>query len=285
MKKFVAFMLALLMIAAMLAACSGKDDKAADATEPATEAATQPASEEATDAADGDLAYILNKGTLVVGITDFAPMDFKDDDGEWIGFDADMAKLFGEYLGVDIEFTEIKWDSKELELEGKTIDCVWNGMTLTDSVKAAMSTSVPYCRNEQVVVVKSDIADQYTTVEACKELKFAVEKGSAGKDQAEENGFEYIEVKDQSTALMEVDSATSQAAVIDSSMAAAMVGAGTGYEDLQVVLTLNSEEYGVGFRKDSDVTEKFNAFLAQAIADGTAEEIASLYGIEGMLIK
>ena len=103
---------------------------------------------------DGDVAYILDKGTLIVGITDFAPMDYKDDNGNWIGFDADMAKLVAEKLGVEIEFIEINWDNKVFELDGKAIDVVWNGMTLTDAMLEAMECSTPYCNNAQVVVTK-----------------------------------------------------------------------------------------------------------------------------------
>ena len=114
--------------------------------------------------AASDLAYVKEKGVLVVGITDFAPMDYKNEAGEWIGFDADMAKGFGEKLGVEVEFVEIDWDNKILELDGKTIDCVWNGMTLTDEVKAAMDCSNAYCNNAQVVIVPADKAADYQTV-------------------------------------------------------------------------------------------------------------------------
>jgi len=113
----------------------------------------QPAVEEPEIAADGDVAYIQEKGTLVVGITDFAPMDYKNDAGEWIGFDADMAKIVAEKLGVAIEFIEIDWDNKIMELDSKNIDVVWNGMTLTDEVMNAMNCTNPYCNNAQVVVL------------------------------------------------------------------------------------------------------------------------------------
>ena len=103
-------------------------------------------------AADSDLEYVKDKGTLVVGITDFEPMDYKDDNGEWVGFDADMAKAFAESIGVEAEFVEIYWDNKELELDGKSIDCVWNGMTLTNEVTSAMECTNAYCNNAQVVV-------------------------------------------------------------------------------------------------------------------------------------
>ena len=131
--------------------------------------------------AASDAEYVKNNGKLVVGITDFAPMDYKDDAGNWIGFDADMAAAFADSLGVEVEFVEIDWDNKVLELDGKTIDCVWNGMTLTDEVKSAMDCSNAYCNNAQVVVVKSEVADQYQTVESVKDLTFAVEAGSAGE--------------------------------------------------------------------------------------------------------
>ena len=114
----------------------------------------QPAASGSTPAADGDVAYIQGKGTLVVGITDFAPMDYKDANGEWIGFDADMAKIVAEKLGVEIQFIEIDWDNKVFELDGKAIDVVWNGMTLTDAMLEAMECTNAYCNNAQVVVTK-----------------------------------------------------------------------------------------------------------------------------------
>ena len=131
--------------------------------------------------AKSDKQYVIDKGVLVVGITDFAPMDYKDADGNWIGFDADIAKAFAAELGVKVEFVEIDWDNKILELNGKAVDCIWNGMTLTDAVKAAMECSNPYMNNAQVVVVPAAKADQYQTVESLKDLAFAVEAGSAGE--------------------------------------------------------------------------------------------------------
>ncbi len=223
------------------------------------------------------------KDTLVVGITDFAPMDYKED-GEWVGFDADMAKAFAEELGKEVEFVEIEWDNKALELESGTIDCVWNGMTLTDEVKAAMDTSNAYCNNAQVVVVNKKVADKYQDAEACKKLKFAVEAGSAGEAQAKEYGFTATPVKDQATALMEVAAGTSDAAIIDSLMAGAMIGDGTSYADLTYTIKLNSEEYGVGFAKDSELTEKLNDFFKKSYEDGTMLKIAKKYGVQEALI-
>ena len=84
-----------------------------------------------SDSKSSDMAYVKDKGKLIVGMTDFAPMDYRDENGAWIGFDADMAKEFAEHLGVDIEFVEITWGNKAVELETKAIDVVWNGITIT----------------------------------------------------------------------------------------------------------------------------------------------------------
>ena len=234
---------------------------------------------------ESDLDYVKENGKLVVGITDFEPMDYKDEDGEWIGFDAELAKAFGEKLGVDVEFVEIDWDNKVLELDGKTVDCIWNGMTLTDEVTSAMDCSNAYCNNAQVVIVKADVADDYQDEESLKDLSFAVEAGSAGEAQVSERGFEYTPVKAQSDALMEVAAGTSDAAVIDALMAGAMVGEGTGYEDLTYTIGLNSEEYGVGFRKGSDIVEELNTFFKESYEDGSMMEIADKYGVQASVIE
>jgi polar amino acid transport system substrate-binding protein len=282
-------LLALLMAAAMtlsMAACGSEAQSSAASSTPAeeeTSAAVEAASAEETTS-DSDLAYVQSKGTLVVGITDFEPMDYKDENGEWIGFDADMAKAFAESLGVSVEFVEIDWDNKIMELDGKTIDCVWNGMTLTDEVTSSMECSNAYCNNAQVVIVPKDVADQYQDVDSVKSLNFAVEAGSAGKDQVEALGASYTEVKAQADALMEVAAGTSDAAVIDSLMAAAMVGEGTSYADLTYTVGLNSEEYGVGFRKGSDLASALNDFFASSYADRTMEKIAETYGVQAALI-
>ena len=234
--------------------------------------------------AETDMEYVKAKGVLVVGITDFKPMDYKNEKGEWIGFDADLAKAFAESLGVKVEFQEIEWNNKILELDGKNIDCVWNGMTLTEEVKAAMDCSAPYCNNAQIVVVPVVKADEYSNIDAVKSLNFAVEHGSAGNEQATAYGFKTTEVQDQATALMEVASGTADAAIIDSLMAAAMVGKGTGYEALTYTVALNSEEYGVGFRKGSDLVYALNSFFEAGYADGSIMKIAETYGIQAALI-
>lgn len=281
------------MTAAMVTGCGSSagtsastdaaaEDTAADAE--ATEDTAEAAEDTAADA-KSDLAYVKEKGTLVVGITEFEPMDYKDENGEWIGFDADMAKAFAESLGVTAEFQVIDWDNKILELEGKTIDCVWNGMTLTDEVTSAMECTNAYLNNAQVVVVPADVADQYQDEESLKDLSFAVEAGSAGEAEVSALGLNYTPVSSQADALMEVASKSSDAAVIDSLMAGAMIGEGTGYADLTYTIGLNSEEYGVGFRKGSDLAAALNDYFTTSLEDGSMEKVAETYGVQAALIK
>ena len=261
MKKVLCLVMAMLMLTVGLTACGKTDD------------------------AKTDMEYVKEKGTLIVGITDFAPMDYKDEDGNWIGFDADLTKAFAAKLGVEVKFQIIEWNNKAFELEGKAIDVVWNGMTLTDEVKAAMDCSVPYCNNQQIVIVKKDVADQYQTKESVKNLKFAVEEGSAGQKQVEALGAQFTPVGDQATALAEVKAGTADAAVIDSLMAGAMVGEGTGFADLMYTVGLNDEQYGVGFRKGSDLVAELNQFFKDYYASGEMMKLAQKYGVQAAVIE
>ena len=269
MKKVLCAAMALVMMLA-LAACGGGASSAAGSAA----------------ASDGgsDLAYVKEKGKLIVGITDFEPMDYKDKGGKWIGFDADMAAAFAKSLGVDVEFIEIDWDNKIMELDSKSIDCVWNGMTLTDEVKKSMETSDAYCENAQVVVVPSDKADQYKDADSLKDLSFAVESGSAGEAEVTKLGIEPTAVSTQADAVMEVASGSSDACVIDLLMAGAMVGEGTNYKDLTHTVKLNSEEYGVGFRKGSDLAAALNDFFKKSAKDGSMEKTAKTYGVQDALL-
>ena len=250
------------------------------------------------DAAEtSDMDYVKEKGTLVVGITNFEPMDYKDSSGEWVGFDADLAREFAESLGVEVEFVEIDWENKILELDGKTIDCVWNGMTLIPEVTSAMDCTDAYLENAQVVVVPSDVADQYQDEDSLADLSFAAEAGSAGEEELEARELNVTPVTAQADALMEVAAGTSDAAVIDLLMAAAMIGEGTSYSDLTYTVHLNSEEYGVGFRKGSDLKAELNDFFAKAYEDGSIRELAEnrtyekavtfaeKYGVQAALIE
>ena len=230
---------------------------------------------------DSDLENIKSKGKLVVGITDYAPMDYKDENGQWTGFDAEFAQLFAEELGVECEFYVISdWGKKFLELDTNQIDAVWNGMTITEEAQLNSSVSDPYVINAQVVVMKADAVGNYPDGESMKDLVFAVENGSAGQEAAVSIGAENIvAVQDQGAALMEVAAGTSDACVIDITMANAMTGEGTSYADLTYSVSLTSEEYGVAFRKNSDVTDAFNQFMDKLIESGKLQELAAKYNL------
>ena len=256
MKKTIALMLVLVLALSLFTACGGK-------------------------ASASDLKAIQDKGKIVVGITDYAPMDYKDENGEWTGFDAEFARLFAEELGVDCEFFVISdWGKKFLELETKQIDAVWNGMTITEEAQLNASVSDPYVINAQVLVMKADVVANYPDAASIVDLAVAVENGSAGQSAAEEAGVKnIIPVQDQGAALMEVAAGTSDACVIDITMANAMTGEGTSYADLTYGISLTSEEYGVAFRKESDVTAKFNEFMDKLAADGTLQALADKYSL------
>ena len=263
-KKILAMVLSLAMCCSMTACGSAnKDTATSDGASSDKKAASK-------NDNGSDLAYIQDKGTLIVGIT---------------GFEADMANAFAMSVGVMAELVEIDWDNKVLELDAKSIDCVWNGMTLTDEVTSSMACTNAYCNNAQVAIVKAADKDKYSTVESMKDLNFAVEAGSAGEKELSKLGYNYTSVKAQADALMEVSAGTSDAAVIDSLMAAAMVGEGTGYEKLTYTASFNSEEYGVGFRKGSDMADKLNDFFAESYKDGSMKKTAEKYGVQAALIE
>ena len=271
-KKILALITAMTMVTCM-SACAGSDTSGNDNT-------GNVSSEDIVS----DVEYIKDKGTLIVGITDFAPMDYKDDNGNWIGFDADMATKVAQSLGVEVQFVEIDWDNKILELENKSIDVVWNGMTLTSEVTNAMECTNAYLNNAQVVVVSKDKADQCKTLEDVSGFSFAVESGSAGEQAAIDNGFEYTSLTSQADAVMEVAAGTSDACIIDLLMAGAMVGEGTSYENLTYTVELTTEEYGIGCRKGSDLASYINEQLKTYYADGSMETVAKQYGVQEAII-
>ena len=259
MKKLFTLILAMLMVLSLFAACGAK----------------------APAAPETDLAAIKSKGKLIVGITDYAPMDYKDENGNWTGFDAEFAQLFAKELGVECEFYIIAdWGKKFLELETQQIDAVWNGMTITEEATANSSVSDPYVINAQVVVMKADAVGNYADTASMSGLTIAVENGSAGQDAAAAiAGATVVPLQDQAAALLEVKAGTADACVIDITMAYAMTGEGTDYADLAPGLSLTEELYGVSFRKDSDLTAKFNEFMAGLKADGTLQALADKYDL------
>lgn len=275
MKKYLSGILAL-GLALSMCACG------APASEPADTASTAEAADTTeTGAADSDLAYIQDKGKMTIGYTVYEPMNYTDENGEFTGFDTELATAVCDKLGVEPEFVEINWDTKFVELEAKSIDCVWNGMTLTDDIKANEACTQPYVKNAQVVVMKADAA--YTSTADLIGKTVAVEAGSAGQTTVEEDEnlmqADVITKTVQTDCLMEVEAGTADAAVLDLTLASAMIGEGTDYADLTMKEELNVEEYGVAFRKGSDAAAAVDAAFEELKADGTMQTLADKYGL------
>ena len=273
MKKFISMALAAGM-AVSLAACG---DAASSA--PAAESSAAASTTEA--AADSDLAYIQGKGKMTIGYTVYEPMNYTDADGNFTGFDTELATAVCEKLGVEPDFVEINWDTKIVELDAKSIDCIWNGMTLTDEIQANTACTKAYAKNAQVVVMKAD-ADYASTADLVGKTVVA-EAGSAGESAIQDDESlsqaDYVSKSVQTDCLMEVAAGTADAAVLDLTLATAMIGDGTDYANLVIKDELNAEEYGVAFRKGSDVAEAVNAAFDELKSDGTMQKLADKYSL------
>ncbi len=284
-KKMTALALAL-ALGLTLTACGGGAAQTAAPSAPAESAPVE------STAAESDLAYVKDNGSLKIGFTYFAPMNYLDDNGEFVGFETEFAAAVCGKLGVEPEFVEINWDSKVMELEGKRIDCIWNGMTITPALLDALTIGDPYIKNYQVVVIRAADADKYTSTADLADARVEAEAGSAGEaaiigEDADENlaKAQYTSVNKQTDALLEVKAGGADACVLDFVLAGAMVGQGD-YSDLMVIpdLQLSVEEYGVGFRKGSDIAEAFNKAMGELIADGTLNTIAEKYELSDLLL-
>ena len=232
-------------------------------------------------AGGSDLEYIKEKGTMVIGYTVYEPMNYTDENGVFTGFDTELATAVCQKIGVEPEFVEINWDTKIAELDGKSIDCIWNGMTLTDDILENTACTEPYVKNAQVVVMKADAA--YSSTADLTGATIVAEGGSAGQSTVEENAdlsqAELITKTVQTDCLMEVEAGTADAAVLDLTLASAMIGEGTDYADLAIKDELNVEEYGVAFRKGSDVPAAVNEAFAELRAHGGMQDLAEKYGL------
>ena len=275
MKRLVSAFLAGAM-ALSLAACGG-----AASTSTVASSASVSGSAAASETAASDLDYIKEKGKMVIGYTVYEPMNYTDADGSFTGFDTELATAVCEKLGVEPEFVEINWDTKVVELDAKSIDCIWNGMTLTDDIMANAATTKAYAKNAQVVVVK-DGTDYSSTADLVGKTVVA-EAGSAGEAaiEGDENlaQADYVSKSVQTDCLMEVAAGTADAAVLDLTLANAMIGEGTDYASLKIVDELNAEEYGVAFRKGSDAAAAVDAAFDELKADGTMQALADKYDL------
>lgn len=273
MKKLISMALAAGM-AVNLAACGGAASSSAPAADSAAASTTEAV-------ADSDLAYIQGKGKMTIGYTVYEPMNYTDADGNFTGFDTELATAVCEKLGVGPDFVEINWDTKIVELDAKSIDCIWNGMTLTDEIQSNAACTKAYAKNAQVVVMKSD-ADYSSTADLVGKTVVA-EAGSAGESAIQDDESlsqaDYVSKSVQTDCLMEVAAGTADAAVLDLTLATAMIGEGTDYAKLAIKDELNAEEYGVAFRKGSDVAEAVNAAFDELKADGTMQKLADKYSL------
>ena len=227
-----------------------------------------------------DLSKAQDAGKLVIGYTIYEPMNYLDKDNNFVGFDTEFAQAVCEKLGVEPEFVEINWDTKFVTLDAGQIDCIWNGMTISNEVKNNCDVSKAYVKNAQVVVMSKDAIEKYADVESLKGLKFTAEAGSAGEAAIKDNGLDanYTPVALQTDALLAVKGGQADACVIDITMAKSMTAEGT-YSTLGISHELTTEEYGIGFRKGSNLTVEVNNIMNELKEDGTLDALAEKYNL------
>lgn len=248
-----------------------------------------------------DYEQIKANGKAVIGITIFNPMNYYDEAGELIGFDTELTKAVFEKLDIPVEFQEINWDTKEVELNSRNIDGIWNGMCITEERKQNMGITNAYLNNTQAMVMKADVAEKYAKDPSGANV--VAEQGSTGEGKilgtiADDESVvvsakeffkdaNYTAVDSMAKAIMEVSAGTADIALVDSVCAYGMVGEGTDYPELVVNIdnAFGAQEYGIAFRKGSDMVEKVNAAIEELTADGTLAKIAEKYKLTDMLVK
>jgi len=287
MKKLSAMVMAGVMALGMVGCGSTAAEAPAESTVPAAESTaaetTESTAEAQTETAD---AQTEAGRQFVVGFdAEFPPYGYKDDSGEYVGFDLDLAQEVCDRLGWTLVKQPIDWDAKDMELDSGAIDCIWNGFTIREDLKESIDFSNAYCKNMQVAVIKAENSGKYTDLASLAKANIVAEAGSSGEsavaDCEELKECNYVGVSKMADALLEVKAGTADAAVVDYVMAKAMVGEGTDYSDLQIVdgIELAYEEYGIGFRKDSNLVESVNKAMDEMIADGSLKAIADKYGL------
>ena len=284
-KRIAALLLAGIMSVG-LCSCASSNTSSASESSSAAESNADSSAADSTASEGGDWQYIADKGNFVAGITLFEPMNYYDENGELTGFETEFTKAVCEKLGVEAKFQEIEWDKKEIELNAKTIDAIWNGLTVTEERKENMGFSKSYVRNKQVVVIKADNKDKYTDEASMAGASCAAESGSAGQTAIETSSVlsqnEFVGASAQKDVLLEVKAGTVELGVLDYVMAKASIDEGTDYSDLMIVegVELAPEEYAIGMRKgDTETIEKINGAIDELVADGTLKALAEKYGL------
>ncbi|MDO5142288.1 MAG: transporter substrate-binding domain-containing protein [Eubacteriales bacterium] len=273
-KKLLAMLLAGAMSLSLLAGCGNSNATADDG-----------ATDGGATATDSDLAYVKDNGKMVIGYTVYEPMNYTDANGQFTGFDTEFAQAVCAKLDVEPEFVEINWDTKVIELDAKSIDCIWNGMTITDDLTQNIAVSDPYVKNMQVVVIKDSNKDTFTDTASLAGAKLVAESGSAGQQAVEADPdlsqASLTTVGKQTDALLEIESGASDAAILDWTLAKSMIGEGTDFADLMMIdgAELSVEEYGIGFRKGSDLCTEVNKVMKELVEDGTLPALAEKYGL------
>ncbi len=278
MKRILALIMATMMLLVLFAGCTNDVNNGEEIL-----------SDTSDNVIPSDADYITGKGEMVIGMTLFAPMNYYDDTNTLVGFETEFAKAVCEKIGVTPKLIEINWNSKEVELNSKNIDCIWNGMTITDELRANTEISVPYMENKQVMVVKKENLEKYS--EGVIGASVVAEQGSAGETLALENEFfkdvAFTAVAAQANALMDVASGTADIAIVDYVLSIGSIGEGTDFADLVVVESKEfaPEQYGIAFRKGSDMATVVNNTIEELISDGTLDVIAKKYKLDALLIK
>lgn len=280
MKKLLALFLSAVCVMGTLSACgevtTATDEPAASGNEAGTSDASA-----STDVVD-DYGTIVANGKMVIGITEYEPMNYYDENGTLIGFDTEFAQAICAKLGITAEFQVIDWDMKETELKSGNIDCIWNGLTVTEDRRENMDFSTSYLTNRQCVVINSANADTYTDAASLSTALITAEGGSAGESaitsDANLSQANYTASSSQADALLALKAGNYDAIVIDYTMATASAGSGD-YADMMIVdgITLANEEYAIGFRLGSNMTDKVNEAISEMIADGSLAKLAAKY--------
>ena len=270
-KRFVSAALAAVMALSMTAC--GSSNSAAETTAADTEAAESQAEETTAEE-----AKTTDGGTLIVGFDqDFPPMGFVGDDGEYTGFDLELAQEVAKRLGLEYKAQPIAWDSKDMELESGNIDCIWNGFTMTGR-EDDYTWSTPYMDNSQVFVVAADSGISSLADLAGKVVEVQTDSSAeaALKDNAELSAtFGTLQTTpDYNTAFMDLEQGAVDAIAMDVIVAGYQIQQRNA--DFKILDdSLSEEEYGVGFKKgNTELRDKVQSTLEEMAEDGTLQEVS-----------